>query len=648
MAQANRRLAAILSADVAGYSRLMGDDEPGTMAALDECHRVFRQHFDTYNGRVVDTAGDSVLGVFDSIADAVLCAMVAQKSLAEWNEPRPVERRMLFRIGVNLGDIFLHADGRVYGDGVNVAARLQALAEPGGICVSEMVHTAVGSKMPAVFDALGEQQFKNIAAPISVYRARLSPDAVLPDPTPPSARPSLAPTTIVFASPLYQRLMDQVRAVATTAATVLIQGESGVGKELIARRIHAESARRAGPFVKVDCASIPRDLFESELFGQVTGAVPGSLRDRVGRLEPADGGTLFLDEVGDIPAELQAKLLRPLQDSTFERVGDSRPRRAEVRFIASTSQDLTEQVSRGLLRRDLYFRLSVFPISVPPLRSRPEDIPVLVEHFLATQGATDETHRPHLTEAHVRHLQTYDWPGNVRELKNVVERALILSGGGLLRFDEALPSSAFSYPARAALPDERTPARGFLTAAELEHLERNNLIGVMEATGWKVSGADGAAAQLGLPVSRLKSRLRALGVQKPEPTSLYVRLGGGRGIATAARDLFGRAIAHPQLGRFWRGRSTYGVLREERLLIAYLSSVTGGPTRYIGRDMKSAHRDLGITASDWEVFRGILGETLEALRIPGPERREVVEFVESLRTDVVQAQQMATALGSSA
>jgi transcriptional regulator with GAF, ATPase, and Fis domain len=248
-----------------------------------------------------------------------------------------------------------------------------------------------------------------------------------------------------------------------------------------------------------------------------------------------------------------------------------------VRFIAATSQDLTEQVSRGLLRRDLYFRLSVFPISVPPLRSRPEDIPVLVEHFLATQGATDEAHRPRLTEAHVRHLQTYDWPGNVRELKNVVERAFILSGGGLLRFDEALPSSAFSYPARAALPEERTPAKGFLTAAELEHVERNNLIGVMEATGWKASGADGAAAQLGLPVSRLRSRLKALGVHKPEPTSLYVRLGGGRGI----------------------------------------------------------------------VFRGILGETLEALRIPGPERREVVEFAESLRTDVVQAQQMATALGSS-
>jgi transcriptional regulator with GAF, ATPase, and Fis domain/truncated hemoglobin YjbI len=430
--------------------------------------------------------------------------------------------------------------------------------------------------------------------------------------------------------------MDQVRAVASTAVTVLIQGESGVGKELIARRIHEESPRRAGPFVRMDCASIPRDLFESELFGQVSGAIPGALRDRSGRLELADGGTLFLDEVADIPAELQAKLLRPLQDSTFERVGDSRTRRADVRFVAATSRDLGEQVAQGVLRRDLYFRLSVFPIKVPPLRSRPEDIPVLVEHLLAGHPPTDEHGTPHLTEAHVRHLQTYDWPGNVRELKNVVARAVILSGDGPLRFDEALPSSSFSYPARASLPEERVPARGFLTAAEFEQLERTNLVGAMEATGWRVTGASGAAAQLGLPVSRLRARLKALAVDEPTPTSLYVRLGGSRGIATFTRELFGRAVSHPQLARFWKGRSTYGVLREERLLTAYLSSVVGGPVRYVGRDMRLAHRDLGITASDWDIFRAILGETLDALRVPSTERREVVDFAESLRADIAQ------------
>jgi DNA-binding NtrC family response regulator/truncated hemoglobin YjbI len=632
MAQATRRLTAILSADVAGYSRLMGDDEPGTIAALAECQSVFRRLCDASNGRIVDTAGDSVLGVFDSVADAVLCAMAVQKTLAEWNDPRPSERRMLFRVGIHLGDVLVHPDGRVYGDGVNVAARLQALAEPGGVCVSEVVHTAVGTKIPAVFDALGEQQLKNIAVPVSVYRARFAPDAVLPEPELRSMQSGPVPPTLVFASPLMQRLLAQLQAVACTAATVLIQGESGVGKELIARRIHEESSRRRGPFVKLDCASIPSSLFESELFGQVSGAVPGSFRDRAGRIELADGGTLFLDEVADMPAELQAKLLRPLQDSTFERVGDSRTRQADVRFIAGTTRDLVEHVSRGLFRRDLYFRLSVFPLSVPPLRSRPEDIPVLVEHFLGGQPATGMG----LTEPHVRHLQTYDWPGNVRELKNVVERAMILSGGGPLRFEEALPMSAFSYPARATLPEERTPARGFLTAAELELVERNNLVGAMEATGWRVSGTEGAAVQLGMPVSRLRSRLKALGVEKPDPASLYVRFGGGRGIATFARDLFGRAVAHPTLGRFWKGRSTYGVLREERLLVAYLSSVMGGPVRYIGRDMKMSHRGLGITAADWEVFRALLSETLAALRIHDPERREVVDFAESLRADIAQ------------
>jgi DNA-binding NtrC family response regulator len=497
-----------------------------------------------------------------------------------------------------------------------------------------VVHAAVGTKIPAVFEALGEQQLKNIVVPVSVYRARFTADAVLPEPGPESGsmQPGPERSALVFAGPLMQRLVGQVDAVARTAANVLIQGESGVGKEPIARRIHEESGRFRGPFVKLDCASIPANLFEAELFGQVSGAVPGSFRDRAGRLELADGGTLFLDEVGDMPAELQAKLLGPVQNSTFERVGDSRTRRADVRFIAATSRDLVEQVSRGLFRRDLYFRLSVFPIAVPPLRSRSEDIPVLVEHFLGDHVGAGVG----VTDAHVHHLQTYDWPGNVRELKNVVERAVILSGDGPLRFDEALPTSAFSYPARAALPEERTPARGFLTATELETVERNSLVGAMEATGWKLSGANGAAAQLGLPVSRLKSRLKALSVVKPDPASLYVRVGGGRGVDTFARDLFSRAVAHPTLGRFWKGRSTYGVLREERLLIAYLSSVMGGPIRYIGRDMKMAHRGLGITAADWEVFRALLSETLAALRIQDPERREVVDFAESLRADIAQ------------
>jgi DNA-binding NtrC family response regulator len=444
-----------------------------------------------------------------------------------------------------------------------------------------------------------------------------------------AGRPGLAPgpiesgkesSPIVFASPLFQRVLDQVRAVASADATVLIRGESGVGKELIARHIHDESPRRAHPFVKLDCAAIPRDAFESELFGCL-----------------ADGGTLFVDHIEEIPSELQAKLMRPLQDSTFQRVGDNSVYRADVRFIAATSRDLTEQVSQGRFRRDLYFRLSVFPIEIPPLRSRPEDIPVLVEHFLTGHAAASGRRRPHLTEDQVRRLQTYDWPGNVRELKNVVERAVLLAGEGPLRFDEALPSSAFSYPARAPLPEERTPARGFLTVKEFEQAERNNLVAAMEAAAWRVSGTDGAAAQLGMTAARLKSRLKTLGVQKPESASLYMRLGSSRGIAAFARDLLGRAIAHPQLRRFWNGRSTYGVLREEKLLVAYLSSAAGGPIQYVGRDMKSAHRDLRISSSDWQTFRAILNETLEALRVPTPERQEVLELVERLRADIVES-----------
>ena len=241
------------------------------------------------------------------------------------------------------------------------------------------------------------------------------------------------------------------------------------------------------------------------------------------------------------------------------------------------------------MRQDVYFRLSVFPVEVPPLRTRPEDIPVLVEHFLAAHGATRVGSMPRLNDAQRDHLQAYDWPGNVRELKNVVERACILSGDGPLTFDDALPSSALSYSARGVLPEEQAPARGFLTSTEFEQLERNNLVAAMEAANWKVAGVDGAAVQLGLTSSRLRSRLKSLRVERPAADSLYVRLGGNRGIAALCRELLGRAIANPQLGRFWRGRSPYGVLREERLLIAFVSAAAGGPVQYVGTDMASGH-----------------------------------------------------------
>jgi truncated hemoglobin YjbI len=293
-------------------------------------------------------------------------------------------------------------------------------------------------------------------------------------------------------------------------------------------------------------------------------------------------------------------------------------------------------VAAGGFRRDLYFRLSVFPIKVPPLRDRPEDIPVLVHHFLAAHAAAD-TATQRVTQAQVEHLQKYDWPGNIRELQNLVERALILSGDGPLCLDEALPSSAISYPARAHLAEEHTPARGFFRASEFEGLERNNLIAALEIAGWHVAGREGAAERLGLTVAKLRSRMKALDIRRPESDSLYVRLGGSRGIATIARDLFGRAVAHPVLGRFWKGRSTYGVLREEKLLVAYISAAAGGPARYVGRDMQAAHQHLDISTADWEILETLWSTTSAVLSVPDTERREVLAFIESLRDEIVKS-----------
>jgi transcriptional regulator with GAF, ATPase, and Fis domain/truncated hemoglobin YjbI len=432
------------------------------------------------------------------------------------------------------------------------------------------------------------------------------------------------------------RVLEHAQAVAGTDATVLILGESGVGKELIARRIHELSRRRAGPLVTVNCASIPRDLFESEFFGHVRGAFTGATRDRTGRIEAADGGSLFLDEVAEIPGDLQGKLLRVLQNLTFERVGDDRTRRADIRFIAATNRDLRQEVSSGRFRRDFYYRLGVFPIEVPPLRVRPDDIGILAQHFLSCVAEANERPCPRLSKAHVRHLMAYDWPGNVRELKNVVERAFILSGDGPLRLDLALPTSALSFAARALPQADHSAQRGFFTATEFRQLERQNLIGALEASRWKVSGADGAAAMLGLSPSTLSSRLRALAIGKPEPRSLYVRLGAHRGIATLARELFGRVVTDPQLSRFWEHRSNIGVLREEQLLVAYLSAASGGPGQYVGRDLWLAHRDLAITTDDWNIFQAHLDATLKALRIPDREREEVQAFVDSLKGKIVQ------------
>jgi DNA-binding NtrC family response regulator len=314
---------------------------------------------------------------------------------------------------------------------------------------------------------------------------------------------------IIGSSPALREVLSQVDAVADTRASVLIRGESGVGKELVARAIHERGGRRTGPLVKVNCATIPRELFESEFFGHVKGSFTGAHKDRVGRFELATGGTIFLDELGELPQDMQAKLLRVLQEGEFERIGDDRTRRTDVRVIAATNRDLEGDIEEGTFRRDLYYRLSVFPIEVPPLRARRDDILPLAEHFLAvhtrTLGRPNFAFLPEQKAA----LIAYDWPGNIRELQHVLERAVILSRGSALRLE---------LPVAHPLP---TPAKAeeqdlILSDGELRELERKNLLRALDRSVWRISGRGGASEILGLSPSTLRDRMKALGIQRPE------------------------------------------------------------------------------------------------------------------------------------
>ncbi|MCW5705065.1 MAG: sigma 54-interacting transcriptional regulator, partial [Bradyrhizobium sp.] len=306
-----------------------------------------------------------------------------------------------------------------------------------------------------------------------------------------------------------QKTLRQVKLVAPTAAAVLITGESGTGKELIARAIHEDSQRRDRPLIRVNCAAIPRELFESEFFGHVKGAFTGALRDRIGRFELADGGTLFLDEVGEIPLELQGKLLRVLQEGNFERVGEERTRTVDVRLIAATNRDLKQEVQRGRFREDLYFRLNVFPIESVPLRERREDIPLLAQHFLMRERAEPKSGL-RLSEGDVRRLSRYGWPGNVRELQNVIERAVILAQNGRLRIDLPDAPGPNLAPGDGRQSSDERPT--VMTSAELRDLERSNIIAALAACNGKVFGASGAAAMLDIKPTTLASRMKALGL----------------------------------------------------------------------------------------------------------------------------------------
>jgi transcriptional regulator with GAF, ATPase, and Fis domain len=316
---------------------------------------------------------------------------------------------------------------------------------------------------------------------------------------------------IVGRSEAIQAVLRQIQLVAPTDATVLITGESGTGKELIARGIHEASLRHDRPLIRVNCAAIPRELFESEFFGHVKGAFTGALRDRIGRFELADGGTLFLDEVGEIPLSLQGKLLRVLQEGHFERVGEERTRAVNVRVIAATNLDLKQAVQRRRFREDLYFRLNVFPIESVPLRERRDDIPLLARHFLEHGNRGPQSLR--LSEGDIKALGRYDWPGNVRELQNVIERAAILAQNGRLRID--LPSGpGEALPTRARRP--RDPTAEILTETQMREKERANIEAALEACRGKISGKGGAAELLGMRPTTLASRIKALGLE-PAP-----------------------------------------------------------------------------------------------------------------------------------
>jgi formate hydrogenlyase transcriptional activator len=311
---------------------------------------------------------------------------------------------------------------------------------------------------------------------------------------------------IIGTSPALESVLEQVEQVAPTNSTVLIQGETGTGKELVARAIHNLSTRCGRPFVKLNCAAIPFDLLESELFGHERGAFTGAIAQKIGRFELADKGTLFLDEVGDIPPGLQPKLLRVLQEQEFERLGSTRTHQVDVRLVAATNRNLVDMVKRNQFRSDLYYRLNVFPIPLPPLRARREDIPALVEHFVDIYARRMDKQIDQISPQTMSELTTYEWPGNIRELQNFIERSVILSSGNVL----CPPLASL----RAATETES------LEAVTLEDAERDHIRKILEQTRWVVAGPNGAAARLGIKRSTLYFRMQKLGISRANRDSL--------------------------------------------------------------------------------------------------------------------------------
>jgi len=313
---------------------------------------------------------------------------------------------------------------------------------------------------------------------------------------------------IIGSSPALKFVLTEVERVAPTDSTVLVLGETGTGKELIARAIHNLSARYGRPFVKVNCAAIPFDLLESELFGHEKGAFTGAIAQKIGRFEMADDGTLFLDEIGDLPLALQPKLLRVLQEQEFERLGSGRTHRINVRLVTATHRDLTEMVARSEFRSDLYYRLNVFPLELPPLRERPEDISELIFHFVRDFARRMRKPLPHISPETMASFTSYSWPGNVRELQNLIERAIIRSNDGVL--PNPIPLMGLTTPSRTK------PTTVNSSSGTFSDCSRSLILSTLEETGWMIGGPDGAAARLGLPRTTLISKMKKLGIYRPK------------------------------------------------------------------------------------------------------------------------------------
>ncbi len=318
---------------------------------------------------------------------------------------------------------------------------------------------------------------------------------------------------IIGNSPALESVLAEVERVAPTDSTVLVLGETGTGKELIARAIHSISPRCGRPFIKLNCAAIPFDLLESELFGHEKGAFTGAIAQKMGRFEMADTGTLFLDEIGDIPLALQPKLLRVLQEQEFERLGSGRTHRINVRLVAATHRDLAEMVKRNEFRSDLYYRLNVFPVVLPPLRERRQDIPELVSHFVGLFGRRVGKHINHIPKETLDAFTSHSWPGNVRELQNLIERAVIRSNNGVL--PNPLPKSDKDAATNPVSLSDKNPVTVTPSQGTFDGSTRALIVQALHAAGWIIGGPDGAAARLGLKRTTLIAKMKKLGISRP-------------------------------------------------------------------------------------------------------------------------------------